>query len=69
MAENEKNGEETHHVGDVEYFGDLRNLIGVIKWYPQAYKNTDTLPSGYFQLYPRADSIRVGSHFSQQTNC
>ena len=67
--ENASKGEETYHVGDVGYYGDLRSLIGVIKWYPQSYQNAHKLPSGYFQLYSRADSIRVGSHFSQKPNC
>ena len=61
--------QETYHWGDVEYDGDLRSLIGVIKWYPDSYESARELPAGYFPLYPRADSIRVGSHFSQMASC
>ena len=61
--------QEVYHVGDVKYDGDIRNLIGVIKWYPQSYQDISALPRGYFREYPRADSIRVGQHFSQLTNC
>jgi hypothetical protein len=67
--ENDRRGEETFHVGDVVYEGDLRILIGVIKWYPQSYQNKQQLPLGYFQFYPKADSIRVGCHFNQKPNC
>jgi len=67
--ENQATEKETYHVGDVEYEGDLRSLIGVIKWYPQSYQNEKQLPPGYFHHYPKADSIRVGSHFSQKQNC
>jgi hypothetical protein len=66
---NETSGLETYHVGDVAYDGDLRSLIGVIKWYPDSYQSARELPAGYFHLYPRADSIRVGGHFSQMQNC
>jgi hypothetical protein len=66
---NETSGLETYHVGDVAYDGDLRSLIGVIKWYPDSYQSARELPAGYFSLYPRADSIRVGGHFSQMQNC
>jgi len=61
--------QETYHVGDVAYEGDLRSLIGVIKWYPDVYQSARELQAGYFPLYPRADSIRVGGHFSQKPSC
>ena len=66
---NVESRQETYHVGDVEYDGDLRSLIGVIKWYPDSYQSARELPAGYFALYPRADSIRVGGHFSQKPSC
>ena len=56
---------ELYHSGDVVQFGDIRTLIGVIKWYPEAYENQHRLTWGYFRNYPRADVIRVGVHFSQ----
>ena len=56
---------ELYHSGDVVQFGDIRTLIGVIKWYPESFENEHKLSRGYFRNYPRADVIRVGAHFSQ----
>ena len=56
---------ELYHSGDVVQFGDIRTLIGVIKWYPETFENEHKLSRGYFRNYPRADVIRVGAHFSQ----
>jgi hypothetical protein len=58
-------GRELYHSGDCVQFGDIRTLIGVIKWYPESFENKHELPLGYFRNYPRADVIRVGAHFSQ----
>ena len=57
---------ELYHSGDVVQFGDIRTLIGVIKWYPEAFENQHELSRGYFRNYPRADVIRRGAHFSQK---
>jgi len=67
--EDARKKEDTYHVGDVEYSGDIRSLIGVVKWFPDMYQTVSELPSGYFPLYPKADFIRVGPHFSQSENC
>ena len=57
---------ELYHSGDCVQFGDIRSLIGVIKWFPDAFQSKLELPRRYFGNYPRADLIRVGAPFSQE---
>jgi hypothetical protein len=54
-------------VGDVVYENDdIGDLIGIVKWYPDQYKDAADLPKAYFSAeYPKADCIRIGAHFSQ----
>ena len=67
LKENMNEKKERYHVGDVVYEdGDIRDLIGIVKWYPDQYKDAADLPKAYFSAeYPKADCIRIGAHFSQ----
>ena len=66
LLERQPGDPELYHSGDCEYYGDVRNLVGVIKWYPSTFRNEQELPSEYFDLYPQADAIRLGPEFSQR---
>jgi hypothetical protein len=59
LLENCHSDLELYHTGDVVQFGDIRTLIGVIKWYPESSENKQ------LSNYPRADVFLVGAHFSQ----
>jgi len=61
-----KSGIDIYHSGDCTYEGDIRQLIGVVRWYSDAYDSVADLPTDYFLLYPKADTIKVGSHFSEK---
>jgi hypothetical protein len=61
-------GIDMYHSGDCKYEGDIRKLIGVVRWYSESYECEADLPKGFHLLYPRADAIKVGSHFSEQVS-
>ena len=67
LKENMNEKKERYHVGDVVYEdGDIRDFIGIVKWYPDQYQDAADLPKAYFPAeYPKADCIRIGAHFSQ----
>jgi hypothetical protein len=71
-AENEEKPESiTYHVGDCEYTGDLRNIIGVVRWFPASYRDSKS-PSPLLARekwpYPHADLVFVGPRFSEKAS-
>ena len=59
----------TYHIGDCEYKGDIRGLIGIVRWYPLSYRSKDgakTVKQRDTQ-YPHTDIVFVGPRFSEKT--
>jgi hypothetical protein len=54
----------TYHVGDVYYKGDIRTLVGVVRWKNEA---RHTLPDDYFKEYLQADLVNTGAGVVQNT--
>ena len=51
---------DVYHQGDVDFKGDVRELIGVVRWYPYGQAKPDQT---YFKECKSADLVRMGSHF------
>jgi hypothetical protein len=59
-------GYEVYHESDVLEDIDIRELIGVVRWYP--FRSTEAPDPKYFQApyeYPTADLIYIGEPFRQ----
>jgi hypothetical protein len=51
----------TYHRGDVEFPGDVLDIIGVVHWLPVQYKTEPGgLPPEYFKGYEHFNLIYVG---------
>jgi hypothetical protein len=57
-------GIETFHEGDTIYKGDIRTLVGIVRW--QQAGLTD-LPTNYFTEYLDADLLRMGEPVHQNS--
>jgi hypothetical protein len=62
LKEETENGTETFHLGDSTYMGDIRTLVGVVRW--QKADQTD-LPRDYFTEYAEADLFNTGESVHQ----
>ena len=62
----EKNGEPftTYHVGDAYYTGDIRTLVGVVRW---KSVDAENLAEDYFPEYLQADLVSTGLGVVQNT--
>jgi hypothetical protein len=58
----------TYHIGDCEYSGDIRRLIGIVRWFPVSYRGTESRAIHGETLYPLADLIFVGAYFSEKAS-
>jgi hypothetical protein len=54
----------TYHVGDVFYTGDIRTLVGVVRWKSERAKD---LAEDYFPEYLQADLFITGAGVVQST--
>jgi hypothetical protein len=61
-SEEKQNGTETFHSGDCIYKGDIRKLVGVVRW--KKFTMTE-IPSGYFHEYAEADLFDRGEAVNQ----
>jgi hypothetical protein len=59
----------THHVGDCIYTGDVRAIIGVVRWFSEKYRGS-THPSlnPAKWPYPQADLAYAGPPFSERAS-
>jgi hypothetical protein len=57
----------TYHVGDCIYTGDVRKIIGVVRWFSERYRGTNhpSLNSAKWP-YPHADLAYSGLPFSEK---
>ena len=53
--------DKVYHEGDVDFKGDVRELIGVARWYP--FDQIDPPSNGYFKECSKADLVYVGKAF------
>jgi len=60
--EESTNGIETFHAGDSIYRGDIRTLVGVVRWQKAGQKD---LPKDYFSEYAEADLLHRGESVHQ----
>jgi hypothetical protein len=60
----------TYHVGDCEYTGDVKMIIGVVRWFSESYRRTRgaaAIKAGRaIWQYPKADLVFTGAPFSEQ---
>ena len=56
----------TYHVGDVFYTGDIRTLVGVVRWKSEGAKD---LAEDYFPEYLQAELVITGAGVVQNTRC
>ena len=73
FAEQEVEGDPdsvTYHVGDCEYTGDVKLIIGVVRWFSESYRRTRgaaAIKAGRaIWQYPKADLVFTGAPFSEQ---
>ena len=55
----------TYHVGDCRYVGDIRTLVGVVRWKSERAQD---LAEDYFSEYPDADEVTTGADVVQNSN-
>ena len=59
----------TYHRGDVEYPGDVRDIIGLVRWLPVRYKaDPGGLSPDYFKGYEPFDLIYVGFDINERVS-
>lgn len=63
-AADEKTRRTTYHVGDCLYRGDIRDMIGVVRWAVTTCRGED-LSAGLFTEHKKADLIYIGPHVSE----
>jgi hypothetical protein len=56
-------GEEVYHESDVLEDADIRELIGVVRWY--AFRSGEAPDSNYFKDYQSSDLIYIAEPFVQ----
>jgi hypothetical protein len=60
----------TYHVGDCEYTGDVRKMIGVVRWFTESNRSTHGakhIREGRAKWqYPEADLVFTGPPFSEK---
>ena len=64
-----KEGDETsvtYHVGDCEFTGDIRRLLGLVRCLPDSYRG-NTFPES--SIYPSKEVIFLGPEFSERPSC
>jgi hypothetical protein len=54
----------TYHVGDSRYMGDIRTLVGVVRWKSERAQD---LAEDYFNEYLQADEITTGADVVQNS--
>ena len=52
----------TYHVGDCRYLGDIRTLIGVVRWKSE---HANDLADDYFKEYKDAEEVTTGQDVVQ----
>jgi hypothetical protein len=57
----------TYHIGDCEYKGDIRRLIGIVRKFPEAQRFYQDDGFGA-SIYPFADKVFVGPCFSEKSS-
>jgi hypothetical protein len=62
LEEEQQNGTETFHSGDCIYKGDIRKLVGVVRW---KKINLTEIPRDYFHEYAEADLFDRGEAVNQ----
>jgi hypothetical protein len=55
----------TYHIGDCEYKGDIRRLIGIVRKFPEGQRFNQTLG---VSMYPGTDQVFVGPCFSEKSS-
>ena len=55
----------TYHIGDCEYKGDIRRLIGIVRKFPEGQRFNQTFG---VSMYPGTDQVFVGPHFSEKSS-
>ena len=55
----------TYHVGDCLYRGDIRDMIGVIRWAVTTCREED-LSGALYSEHKKADLIYIGPHVSER---
>jgi hypothetical protein len=62
----EKTGQShtTYHVGDSRYMGDIRTLVGVVRWKSEGAQD---LAEDYFNEYLQADEVTTGADVVQNS--
>jgi hypothetical protein len=55
----------TYHIGDCEYKGDIRRLIGIVRWFPETHRAKKVFEATH---YPDTEVIFVGPRFSEKTS-
>ena len=64
-AADKENRRTTYHVGDTVYTGDIRDMIGVVRWAVTTCRGED-LSAGLFTEHKKADLIYIGPHVSER---
>ena len=68
LIRNDKRSKQTtYHVGDCKYSGNIKDMIGVVRWVLASYRGTP-LPPAWFAYYPKADLIFIGPHVSERVS-
>ena len=63
LEENDpSNSYTTYHVGDCRYMGDIRTLIGVVRWKSE---HANDLAEDYFNEYREAEEVTTGPDVAQ----
>jgi len=55
----------TYHIGDCEYKGDIRRLIGIVRWLPDTHRAKTVFEA---TPYPCTEVVFVGPRFSEKTS-
>jgi hypothetical protein len=63
-AADKENRRTTYHVGDTVYTGDIRDMIGVVRWAVTTCRGEKM--SGMYKEHTKADLIYIGPHVSER---
>ena len=62
----------TYHIDDCKYTGDIRKIIGVVRWFSESNRHTRGAAVIHNERakwqYPKADLIFTGAPFSEQAS-
>ena len=56
-----------YHIGECVFKGDMRLIIGVVRWIPESHRD-ETSQENYHQNYKKSDMVYIGPHFSEKTH-